>query len=157
MRLFEVTSVSILCSPQRRRQYKIKERNTVQLLADLQIISRNIFLSERTKKLHQYHNDLMQKEKDNPGCGQVIFPQKNLAETKLFSQKWWRWGDSNPWPRKCESRALPAELHPHEVIELFKLAEKVGFEPTCPGGQPHFECGSLWPLRYFSKRSLSIL
>ena len=30
------------------------------------------------------------------------------------------------------------------------LAEKVGFEPTCPCGQPHFECGSLWPLRYFS-------
>ena len=23
------------------------------------------------------------------------------------------------------------------------LAEKVGFEPTCPCGQPHFECGSL--------------
>ncbi len=23
------------------------------------------------------------------------------------------------------------------------LAETVGFEPTCPGGQPHFECGSL--------------
>lgn len=23
------------------------------------------------------------------------------------------------------------------------MAEKVGFEPTCPGRQPHFECGSL--------------
>ena len=30
------------------------------------------------------------------------------------------------------------------------LAEAVGFEPTCPCGQPHFECGSLWPLRYAS-------
>ena len=32
----------------------------------------------------------------------------------------------------------------------FLLAEKVGFEPTCPCGQPHFECGALRPLRYFS-------
>ena len=29
----------------------------------------------------------------------------------------------------------------------FSMAESVGFEPTCPCGQPHFECGSLWPLR----------
>ena len=28
--------------------------------------------------------------------------------------------------------------------------EIVGFEPTCPFGQPHFECGSLQPLRYIS-------
>ncbi len=34
------------------------------------------------------------------------------------------------------------------------LAEKVGFEPTCPFGQPHFECklgrftaGLLWTIR----------
>ena len=26
----------------------------------------------------------------------------------------------------------------------------MGFEPTCPLGQPHFECGSLRPLRYAS-------
>ena len=30
------------------------------------------------------------------------------------------------------------------------VAEAVGFEPTCPLGQPHFECGSLRPLRYAS-------
>ena len=30
------------------------------------------------------------------------------------------------------------------------LAEAVRFELTCPCGQPHFECGSLWPLRYAS-------
>ena len=30
------------------------------------------------------------------------------------------------------------------------MAEAVGFEPTCPLGQPHFECGSLRPLRYAS-------
>lgn len=32
----------------------------------------------------------------------------------------------------------------------FPLADRVGFEPTCPCGQPHFECGSLRPLRYLS-------
>ncbi len=26
----------------------------------------------------------------------------------------------------------------------------MGFEPTCPCGQPDFESGSLWPLRYIS-------
>ena len=30
------------------------------------------------------------------------------------------------------------------------LAEAVGFEPTCPLGQLHFECSSLRPLRYAS-------
>ena len=30
------------------------------------------------------------------------------------------------------------------------LAETVGFEPTCPCGQPDFESGSLRPLRYVS-------
>ena len=25
--------------------------------------------------------------------------------------------------------------------QRFSLAEKVGFEPTVPGGTPHFECG----------------
>ena len=34
------------------------------------------------------------------------------------------------------------------------LAEKVGFEPTCPLRQTHFECAPLWPLRYFSKSTL---
>ena len=26
---------------------------------------------------------------------------------------WWTRGDSNPWPRECDSRALPAELRAH--------------------------------------------
>ena len=34
------------------------------------------------------------------------------------------------------------------------VAEAVGFEPTCPLGQPHFECGSLRPLRYASKKGI---
>ena len=37
------------------------------------------------------------------------------------------------------------------------LAEAVGFEPTCPCGQPHFECGSLRPLRYTSIKYSVIL
>ncbi len=36
------------------------------------------------------------------------------------------------------------------------LAEEVGFEPTCPCGQPHFECGSLQPLRYSSVYKYSV-
>ncbi len=28
-------------------------------------------------------------------------------------RKWWRVGDSNPRPRRCERRALPTELTPH--------------------------------------------
>ena len=36
------------------------------------------------------------------------------------------------------------------------LAEAVGFEPTCPLGQPHFECGSLRPLRYASTTNVII-
>ena len=27
--------------------------------------------------------------------------------------KWWRIGDSNPWPMPCEGIALPTELTPH--------------------------------------------
>jgi hypothetical protein len=27
--------------------------------------------------------------------------------------KWWRAGESNPRPRRCERRALPTELAPH--------------------------------------------
>ena len=37
------------------------------------------------------------------------------------------------------------------------MAEKVGFEPTCPCGQLHFECSSLQPLRYASMYKYSLL
>ena len=43
-------------------------------------------------------------------------------------------------------KSLPA-LYP-KLVGM--VAEAVGFEPTCPLGQPHFECGSLRPLRYAS-------
>ena len=36
------------------------------------------------------------------------------------------------------------------IPKTSKVAEKVGFEPTCPFGQNDFESFSLWPLRYFS-------
>ena len=31
------------------------------------------------------------------------------------SEGWWRAGDLNPRPRRCERRALPTELAPHPV------------------------------------------
>ena len=37
------------------------------------------------------------------------------------------------------------------------MAEAVGFEPTCPCGQLHFECSSLQPLRYASMYKYSLL
>ena len=33
---------------------------------------------------------------------------------------------------------------------LFSCTQTEGFEPSCPGGQTHFECAPLWPLRYVS-------
>lgn len=45
-----------------------------------------------------------------------------------------------------------------ETAWLFeKMAESVGFEPTCPFGQLHFECSSLQPLRYASVYKYSLL
>src|SRR6266567_4648205 len=31
------------------------------------------------------------------------------------SEEWWTRGDSNPWPRECDSRALPTELRAHAI------------------------------------------
>ena len=53
------------------------------------------------------------------------------------------------WPGAA-ARSNPTFLIIISFDEAFLLAEKVGFEPTCPCGQPHFECGALRPLRYFS-------
>src|SRR5262249_52252550 len=36
---------------------------------------------------------------------------KNLNH--CFRRNWWSRGESNPWPRHCERRALPTELLPH--------------------------------------------
>ena len=30
---------------------------------------------------------------------------------------WWRWTGSNRWPPACKAGALPAELHPHTVLQ----------------------------------------
>ena len=51
-----------------------------------------------------------------------------------------------------ETAAVTLNKKPSIIDFRQFMAEKVGFEPTCPGRQPHFECGSLWPLRYFSKQ-----
>ena len=44
----------------------------------------------------------------------------------------------------------------HRVLKAL-MAEAVGFEPTCPCGQLHFECSSLQPLRYASMYKYSLL
>ena len=44
----------------------------------------------------------------------------------------------------------------HRVFKAL-MAEAVGFEPTCPCGQLHFECSSLQPLRYASMYKYSLL
>ena len=36
---------------------------------------------------------------------------------------WWRWGGSNSWPSACKADALPAELHPHIFISIFKTEQ----------------------------------
>ena len=43
----------------------------------------------------------------------------------------------------------------HRVFKAL-MAEAVGFEPTCPCGQLHFECSSLQPLRYASMYKYSL-
>ena len=30
----------------------------------------------------------------------------------IKNYNWWRWGESNSWPRACKARALPTKLHP---------------------------------------------
>ena len=44
----------------------------------------------------------------------------------------------------------------HRVFKAL-MSEAVGFEPTCPCGQLHFECSSLQPLRYASVYKYSLL
>lgn len=52
-------------------------------------------------------------------------------------------------------RATRKKRNPLKPLRLKGfVAEAVGFEPTCPCGQPHFECGSLQPLRYVSEQFL---
>ena len=36
-----------------------------------------------------------------------------VLEQSRLGENWWRVGDSNPRPRRCERRALPTELTPH--------------------------------------------
>ena len=54
---------------------------------------------------------------------------------------------------------LPEQKKKPRKHRVFKalMAEAVGFEPTCPCGQLHFECSSLQPLRYASMYKYSLL
>ena len=60
----------------------------------------------------------------------IVFPKIDAARTK-----------KKPWK--------------HRVFKAL-MAEAVGFEPTCPCGQLHFECSSLQPLRYASMYKYSL-
>ena len=53
---------------------------------------------------------------------------------------------------------LPEQKKKPRKHRVFKalMAEAVGFEPTCPCGQLHFECSSLQPLRYASMHKYSL-
>ena len=53
---------------------------------------------------------------------------------------------------------LPEQKKKPRKHRVFKalMAEAVGFEPTCPCGQLHFECSSLQPLRYASMYKYSL-
>ena len=39
--------------------------------------------------------------------------ESQLVLTDIIEMKWWRVGDLNPRPPRCERGALPAELTPH--------------------------------------------
>src|SRR6266516_4734419 len=40
---------------------------------------------------------------------------RNESASQALRRDWWTRGDSNPWPRECDSRALPAELRAHSI------------------------------------------
>src|SRR5205823_8247017 len=46
-------------------------------------------------------------------CG----PSSTRRRCSRCGKRWWTRGDSNPWPRECDSRALPAELRAHDVAQ----------------------------------------
>ena len=68
---------------------------------------------------------------------QALFHRKRnfaLSQLTAASQRkllWWRWGESNSWPPACKAGALPAELHPHFLVDTLKkyLVGLSGLEP----------------------------
>lgn len=48
---------------------------------------------------------------------------------------------------ECIFHLITKEKTPFREL-IFKMAQSVGFEPTCLLGQLDFESSSLWPLRY---------
>ena len=66
-----------------------------------------------------------------------IIPREDAAEHAIdedvcrfgFDVKWWSIGDSNPWPRQCECRALTkhAYIRPDAMIELTGFWDLIPF------------------------------
>lgn len=46
-----------------------------------------------------------------------LSPCKNKAQTMPGLYSWWRYGDSNPGPLRCQRSALSAELYPRNGTE----------------------------------------
>ena len=54
---------------------------------------------------------------------------------------WWRWWDSNPWPPACRAGALPAELHPQNIIGNLLISYFCAFALVGPSGlEPPTSC-----------------
>lgn len=47
-------------------------------------------------------------------------PPSGWLASRSFSEGWWRAGELNPRPLRCERSALPTELAPHSTV-LFSL------------------------------------
>jgi hypothetical protein len=65
-------------------------------------------------------------------------PRANQKAPGQASSVWWRVGDLNPRPRRCERRALPTELTPHPFRGKLESIEQFWLKVTGvgPGPQP---------------------
>ena len=71
-----------------------------------------------------------------------------------FDEDFEKWSNyQHPTVSRKKNKGLDIKQGAVALMRQPLVTETVGFEPTCPCGQPHFECGSLRPLRYISKTS----
>ena len=65
----------------------------------------------------------------------TLYVQQNKKAGKLHLPVflWWRWGDSNPWPMRCERIALPTEPHPqvYTVLWYYPATAFLGWFRNC--------------------------
>ena len=63
------------------------------------------------------------------------------------SEGWWRAGDLNPRPRRCERRALPTELAPHPVSRHEENPKRRRAPHFLTAGSPVLDCTGMMPRR----------